>query len=79
MNRKCEFLLHNVEFLSCVASIQNSYKYPSSELDRIWKLLLLNQFHDVLPGSSIGLVSRFVKSKLNFSCFLPSWLPLFEA
>ncbi|KAJ8315763.1 hypothetical protein KUTeg_007913 [Tegillarca granosa] len=58
MNRKCEFLLHDVEFLSCVANIQNSYKYPSTELDRIWKLLLLNQFHDVLPGSSIGLVYK---------------------
>jgi alpha-mannosidase len=25
-------------------------------LDRAWKLLLLNQFHDILPGSSIGRV-----------------------
>ena len=30
--------------------------YPRAELDRLWKLLLLNQFHDILPGSSIRLV-----------------------
>lgn len=27
--------------------------YPAEEFDRIWKILLLNQFHDILPGSSI--------------------------
>jgi len=32
------------------------YRYPSVELDKAWKLLLLNQFHDILPGSSITLV-----------------------
>ncbi|HSP74413.1 MAG TPA: glycoside hydrolase family 38 C-terminal domain-containing protein, partial [Gaiellaceae bacterium] len=31
-------------------------KYPRVELDRLWKLLLLQQFHDILPGSSIRLV-----------------------
>ena len=29
---------------------------PREDLDRLWKLLLLNQFHDILPGSSIRLV-----------------------
>ncbi|KAI9027983.1 galactose mutarotase-like domain-containing protein [Hyaloraphidium curvatum] len=29
------------------------FRYPKDELDRLWKLVLLNQFHDVLPGSSI--------------------------
>ena len=32
--------------------------YPREELDRLWKLLLLNQFHDILPGSSIALSTR---------------------
>lgn len=31
-------------------------EYPSRQLERLWKLLLLNQFHDVLPGTSIELV-----------------------
>ena len=60
MNRKCEFLLREVEFLSSVAlftGADKNFQYPSVELARLWKLLLLNQFHDVLPGSSITLVS----------------------
>jgi alpha-mannosidase len=48
-NRVCEQLLHDVEFLGTVRG-----DYPRTELDRLWKLLLLQQFHDILPGSSIG-------------------------
>jgi len=48
-NRRCEAALHDAEFLSCLAGGD----YPRGELDRLWKLLLLNQFHDILPGSSI--------------------------
>lgn len=64
MNRFCEFRLHDVEFLASMAQIQSlvkkaAYKFPTDELYRLWKLLLLNQFHDVLPGTSIGLVSSF--------------------
>jgi len=51
-NRVCEQLLHDAEFL---ASARGG-DYPRGELDRLWKLLLLQQFHDILPGSSIGLV-----------------------
>ena len=50
-NRVCEQLLHDAEFLATVRG-----HYPRDELDRLWKLLLLQQFHDILPGSSIGLV-----------------------
>ncbi|TPX41847.1 hypothetical protein SeMB42_g05381 [Synchytrium endobioticum] len=54
-NRKSEFLLRDVEVLGalCVAQSVPDYAYPKQELDRLWKLVLLNQFHDVLPGSSI--------------------------
>ncbi|MCY3022315.1 MAG: glycosyl hydrolase-related protein [Planctomycetota bacterium] len=59
-NRKNEFLLHEVEFLSVLAGTggtkRPAYRYPAKALDRLWKLLLLNQFHDILPGSSITLV-----------------------
>ncbi|XP_046577418.1 LOW QUALITY PROTEIN: alpha-mannosidase 2C1-like [Haliotis rubra] len=60
-NRKCEFLLHDVELMGTIATVLAStggkgYAYPSVELERIWKLFLLNQFHDVLPGSSIEIV-----------------------
>ena len=51
-NRRCEQALHDAEFLLCA----RGGDYPRAELDRLWKLLLLNQFHDILPGSSIRLV-----------------------
>jgi alpha-mannosidase len=50
-NRRCEQALHDAEFLACLSG-----DHPRGELDRLWKLLLLQQFHDILPGSSIGLV-----------------------
>jgi alpha-mannosidase len=62
-NRRCEFLLQSLELLTVLASTRSSV--PASKIDEIqkstedlWKLLLLNQFHDVLPGTSIGLVYR---------------------
>ena len=52
-NRKCEFLLHDAEFLAAWASLQDHFVYPHDELRRAWELLCLNQFHDIIPGSSI--------------------------
>ncbi|XP_068131706.1 alpha-mannosidase 2C1 [Hyperolius riggenbachi] len=58
-NRQCEQLLHNVEFLSSLVLAQDeSFSYPSSKLQHLWRLLLLNQFHDVLPGSCIQQVVK---------------------
>jgi alpha-mannosidase len=53
-NRRCEQALHDAEFLA----VARGGAYPRAELDRLWKLLLLQQFHDILPGSSIGEVYR---------------------
>ena len=50
-NRFCEQQLAATEFL---ASHLAPELYPKNELDRNWKTLLRNQFHDILPGSSIG-------------------------
>lgn len=62
MKRGCrteESLLRTVEYLGAAATLADpSYVYPREEMDRIWKTLLLNQFHDVLPGSSIAWVHR---------------------
>lgn len=51
-NRKCEFLLRDAEALSCMAA-GFPKDYQQQELERLWKLVLLNQFHDILPGSSV--------------------------
>jgi len=54
-NRKMEFALHNAEFLAAAASILDpGYIYPHQSLEDSWKLVCLNQFHDILPGSSIA-------------------------
>jgi alpha-mannosidase len=52
-NRRAEFTLHEAEFLSALAFATSQRDYPSAELERLWKLTLTNQFHDILPGSSI--------------------------
>ena len=52
-NRKNEFLLHDAEFLAAWASVRGHFAYPHVELRRAWELLCLNQFHDIIPGSSI--------------------------
>lgn len=52
-NRKTEILLHNIELLSVLASLERGSAYPKAALDEIWERVLLNQFHDILPGSSI--------------------------
>uniref|UniRef100_A0A7M4EJF9 alpha-mannosidase n=1 Tax=Crocodylus porosus TaxID=8502 RepID=A0A7M4EJF9_CROPO len=58
-NRECERILHDVEVLSSLALAQKSaFPYPATKLQRLWRLLLLNQFHDVLPGTCIQLVAE---------------------
>jgi len=53
-NRKCEILMHDIEYLATLATIKNkNYKYPKEDLDDCWENILLCQFHDCLPGSSI--------------------------
>jgi alpha-mannosidase len=51
-NRRAEQGLHDAEVLA----VARGGEYPRAELDRLWQLLLLQQFHDILPGSSITLV-----------------------
>ena len=52
-NRKCEQMLASLEFL---ASALPPEAWPREMLDAAWKTVLLNQFHDIIPGSSIRLV-----------------------
>ncbi|MBE6730442.1 MAG: alpha-mannosidase [Ruminococcaceae bacterium] len=48
-NRKIEFALRELEF----ALILSGEEYPQQRLEEIWKEILLYQFHDIIPGSSI--------------------------
>ncbi|NLB38383.1 MAG: alpha-mannosidase, partial [Clostridiales bacterium] len=52
-NRLGELSLREAEVWGALAQIQG-FAYPYADMDAQWKLLLLNQFHDILPGSSIA-------------------------
>ena len=56
-NRQCEALLAAAEKTSTIAGLLG-YEYPAEELNGWWKVILTNQFHDILPGSSITPVYR---------------------
>ncbi|HET9732822.1 MAG TPA: glycoside hydrolase family 38 C-terminal domain-containing protein [Acidimicrobiales bacterium] len=51
-NRRLEDDLRHAELWSLVAAHAGA-PYPADVLDRAWKTLLLHQFHDIIPGSSI--------------------------
>jgi alpha-mannosidase len=53
-NRKSEFLMHDTEFIATLASLHTDYEYPSQQFNDAWRTICLNQFHDIIPGSSIG-------------------------
>ena len=55
-NRAGERALHDAEAIAVLAMRETGATYPAEHLNELWQLLLLNQFHDILPGSSIGLV-----------------------
>ncbi|KAF2482566.1 putative alpha-mannosidase I [Neohortaea acidophila] len=54
-NRKSEVLLHDLEYLATLVTLKGvkGYKYPKKQIDKMWEGVLLCQFHDCLPGSSI--------------------------
>jgi alpha-mannosidase len=52
-NRRCEELLYQAELWSSLATITLGKTYPKKELEESWKKTLFNQFHDILPGTSI--------------------------
>ena len=53
-NRKNEVLILNAEKLASIDSLLGG-KYPQSGFDTSWQKILFNQFHDILPGSGIGI------------------------
>ncbi len=59
-NRKCELLWQDVEFYSILASLLG-VPYDAEEIYKSWETILLNQFHDILPGSSIKEVYEVTK------------------
>ncbi len=57
MNRTLELKLRALEILSSVLPFK---KYPHEQIESMWKIVLLNQFHDIIPGSCITPVYELV-------------------
>jgi len=55
-NRHCEGLLYEAELFASLATLSAEEAYPKAELSDAWKKVLFNQFHDILPGTSIPAV-----------------------
>ncbi|HTL90639.1 MAG TPA: alpha-mannosidase, partial [Leptolyngbya sp.] len=56
LNRDCESLLYQAELWASLAKLSTQKSYPRQELETARKKALLNQFHDILPGTSIAQV-----------------------
>ena len=57
-NRHSEHLLRAAELWAATAAVAGGFEYPHETLQSAWRTALLLQFHDILPGSSIGWVHR---------------------
>ncbi len=57
-NRRSEHLLRAAELWATTAAVRAGLEYPTDELRGAWETVLLQQFHDILPGSSIAWVHR---------------------
>ena len=57
-NRRSEHLLREAELWATTAAVRGLVDYPYAALRAAWKTVLLQQFHDILPGSSIAWVHR---------------------
>ncbi|MFT3798357.1 alpha-mannosidase [Microbacterium sp.] len=62
-NRRSEALLAEAEQWAAVAALRTDYEYPYDVLDDAWRQVLLLQFHDILPGSSIAWVHREARDR----------------
>ncbi len=65
LNRRSEFALREAEFWGAAAMWLNDFEFPYTLWDKTWKTLLLNQFHDILPGSSIQRVYEQAEEQLT--------------
>ncbi len=52
-NRKSEIALREAEIWATAAGALSDFEFPKAEVDEAWRKVLVTQFHDVLPGSSI--------------------------
>ncbi|MDD2375359.1 MAG: glycoside hydrolase family 38 C-terminal domain-containing protein [Eubacteriales bacterium] len=54
-NRLSEIALHNLEFLEVLQAVIEGREAAGTSFSKLWETLLVNQFHDILPGTCIAL------------------------
>lgn len=69
-NRRAENLLVRAEKWSAIADALGSRPYPHAELTTAWQLLLFNQFHDTLAGTSIEPAYEDARDQIGHACSL---------
>jgi alpha-mannosidase len=57
-NRRSEHLLRAAELWAALDSVRTGAPYPTERLRDLWRTVLLHQFHDILPGTSIAWVHQ---------------------
>lgn len=67
-NRRCEDILYEAELFASLNTLLTGAAYPKADLETAWKKLLFNQFHDILPGTSIP--SVFVDANREWQAVL---------
>ena len=65
LNRRSEFALREAELWGAAADLLAGFEFPYALWDEAWKTVLLNQFHDILPGSSIHRVYEEAEAQLS--------------
>jgi alpha-mannosidase len=68
LNRRCENALRLAEFLAARQALQalgEGEEHRRAQREELWKQLLVHQFHDILPGSSIERVNREARTVLE--------------
>lgn len=58
LHRWAEHALVEAELWAATDAVRTGAVYPKAELDRLWESVLLHEFHDILPGTSIAWVHR---------------------
>ena len=58
LHRWAEHALVEAELWAATDAVRTGASYPQAELDRLWQAVLLHEFHDILPGTSIAWVHR---------------------
>lgn len=68
-HRQLENELYSTEKMIVHAALEGLIKYPKKKLEEISKYLMLSQFHDVLPGSSVQSVEDMALNMLGAGLF----------